>query len=113
MMNKETIDLLNIKLLGKRFPYIDDHGKVSILIEFEGKYYLENYNQPERSKREDLQDILYCNVRCAEEGNGIFEGPCIMDFNYCQKVKCANYCFANQSCEMRCSEHCGNTVRDK
>jgi hypothetical protein len=43
-------------------------------------------NQPERSKREDLEN------RCPEWGN-------------CRTLK--------YDPRMRCSEHCGNTVRDK
>lgn len=59
-------------------------------------------NQPERSKREDLH--------CCEmilKLKDIFQGHRLLidirkDFEDFM-----------QECEMRCSEHCGNTVRDK
>jgi hypothetical protein len=51
--------------------------------------------QPERSKREDSK----CAMRCAFHG-------CCMEPYICEK---------HSDCviEMRCSEHCGNTVRGK
>ena|ERR1700691_1451142 len=56
--------------------------------------------QPERSKREDL-DCKNCDKVFAKVPNGCYIG-CFKKLEpYLDKSK------------MRCSEHCGNTVRDK
>jgi hypothetical protein len=66
-------------------------GKLYGCYYFFMNYCLKNYNQPERSKREDL------------------ETPGIAKLDY-EKINSASFCPC--STEMRCSEHCGNTVRE-
>lgn len=39
---------------------------------------------------------LFCGIRCAKEYNKIFEGTCILEWNYCSDSRCANFDYANQ-----------------
>jgi len=55
-----------------------------------------NNNQPERSKREDSD----CVLNCEDYSCTYYPDACNSHSKICKL-------------EMRCSEHCGNTVRDK
>ncbi len=97
--NNGYVDICNV-CLNKLQLFIDDI------------FYI--FLQPERSKREDSQNkIMYCSLICAQEGNKIFINGAICDYGYCKDTICANFCYANNFCGMRCSEHCGNTVSPK
>ena len=69
---------------------------------------VESFFQPERSKREDLD----CCKRLQEITDMAhrYEIYAVRDVNY-DIVRIHQYLI--QEAKMRCSEHCGNTVRDK
>jgi hypothetical protein len=65
-----------------------------------------NQSQPERSKREDLENTICDRCKLALElieEKGLFckKSPSIYET-----------CFSNIFSKMRCSEHCGNTVKE-
>jgi hypothetical protein len=61
--------------------------------------FYELHPQPERSKREDSNAEFLCDP---ENSQGNTTKHCCMSVEKAKKIL-----------EMRCSEHCGNTVRDK
>lgn len=74
-------------------------GKLIIsLIEKNWGSHYKNNNQPERSKREDSHK---CSCTA-----------CKFNLKHADLCPLVNFTM-QESCEMRCSEHCGNTVRGK
>jgi hypothetical protein len=84
---------------------IKEDGRVYGCYYFFMQYCLKNYNQPERSKREDLD--------CCKKVGILEELLECTDAAYCDdhKVHRDNLLALITLSKMRCSEHCGNTVR--
>lgn len=61
------------------------------------------HNQPERSKRDDLQHTSDCHIWIKHNCWHPYKSFC----------EYKEDCDLIVGCRMRCSEHCGNTVRDK